>query len=381
MLSTIYNPIFKCLLIIFLIFLMACKEENIKPENPAEDPPDYIRFDHTAKVIYDGGGMNIPDYVDVGDFNNDGNLDVVLHKDNLGEIIWLLNDGEGNFSDPISLPKSYLALTDIATIDFDNDNYDDIVAIVDNSSGNSTVYLWKNESGNGFQNPTSIGSVSEYAHSITLFDYNQDNKLDITIGVQYDIPLVLLNNGSNSSWTIKSLDEGLNYSDYIAFGDLTSNSKLDLVAIGGNRLKINHTELTFNTGNSHFLSLADIDNDGAVDIIANKSYDKGIAWLQYKNGTLTENIIKSTVGADFIWALEVADFDEDGDNDIIVGYWTNNSSSFFINDGNGSFSPQNFSLSGVENDKCLVSGDINNDGKLDIIVSNAGIHRVYWYQN
>lgn len=79
-----------------------------------------------------------------------------------------------------------------------------------------------------------------------------------------------------------------------------------------------------------------------------------------------------------------ADLSNNGYQDIITSqkYWQNDKISYFINDGNGQFGPQQIISTNVLSPNAVAAGDLNNDGWTDIVaISTNGSASVLWYPN
>ena len=92
------------------------------------------------------------------------------------------------------------------------------------------------------------------------------------------------------------------------------------------------TVIATSADNPQKLSIADMDNDGDLDIISTSLDDSTLAW--YKNNgdsTFTAvDIAENVSGAD---GLKVGDMDSDGDNDIVVALSTDGIVRWFENNG------------------------------------------------
>jgi hypothetical protein len=168
------------------------------------------------------------------------------------------------------------------------------------------------------------------------------------------------------------------------------------------KLAGSHSRLDNQLGGLNLVS-ADYDNDGDTDLFVLRG-----AWLG-ESGRIRNSLLRNDgpaspgSAASFTDVTRDAglakpaypsqtaawgDFDSDGDLDLYVGNESlksvgNANSNFpnqlFINDGRGKFQ-DHAAIAGVTNDrfcKGVASGDYDNDGDLDLYVSNAGVNRLY----
>ncbi|CAK0800332.1 unnamed protein product [Prorocentrum cordatum] len=76
-----------------------------------------------------------------------------------------------------------------------------------------------------------------------------------------------------------------------------------------------------------------------------------------------------------------ADFDGDGDMDLVSASAVDNTVAWFQNDGSGHFGgPQQVTYSS-NGARIVTVGDIDADGKIDIIVASYYDHTVGWFKN
>ena len=136
---------------------------------------------------------------------------------------------------------------------------------------------------------------------------------------------------------------------------------------------------------------ADYDNDGDVDIYALRG-----AWME-RYGRIRNSLLRNDGNGIFVdvtrssgveeylptQAAVWGDFDNDGHVDLYVGNETTAAlsapSSLFSNRGDGTF-VEVAAGAGVTNDrfaKAVATGDYDNDGDLDLYVSNRGVNRLY----
>jgi dipeptidyl aminopeptidase/acylaminoacyl peptidase len=275
----------------------------------------------------------------LGDLDGDGDLDAVFAnpQKNASEV-WL-NDGNGTFIDSGQKLTQYGH--GIGLADFDSDGDLDAFISCHNFVVPSKIYF---NDGNGNLQDTGqdLGDRFISAVEVNLLNLNGDDYMDVHV-TYYDpsgLPdKVYLNDGTgNFSDSSLSLDE-----ETIVWGDLDGDGDVDYFS---KRWKVSYG-VQLNDGNGHF-------SEG---------------WQLADPET--------TVGG-----IALADFDGDGDLDALVTNGFSDSGShpshLFLNDGSGQFVDSGLSLNetmGAE----LVVGDLDNDGDLDVFVTNMDRPNEVWF--
>jgi hypothetical protein len=131
------------------------------------------------------------------------------------------------------------------------------------------------------------------------------------------------------------------------------------------------------------LEAGDIDGDGDLDLVLadwgpgnNMTNDGGRTRLWLNDGTAhfadaTDKRMPD-VKVRFSWDLELADVDNDGDLDILVSCKRCGGSSLFRNDGTGTFTDDPRGLPQYTNNYELEPMDLDGDGFLDLVTINDG---------
>jgi tetratricopeptide (TPR) repeat protein len=150
------------------------------------------------------------DAVAVGDYNNDGFLDIFVTSVNVGRNELFRNKGNGTFEPAKNSKEMFSALQhvkvyDVKFFDFDNDGYQDlIIAGESEEKDNRGVYLYHNDGKGNFEDVSRLlPDEPKSGKQITLFDYNNDGDLDVVIaGLNGGITL-LRNDGGNNNHYVK----------------------------------------------------------------------------------------------------------------------------------------------------------------------------------
>ncbi len=217
--------------------------------------------------------------VSMNDLDNDGDNDVVFGISNNNGLYWFKNeDGNGNFGSPIPIDINIQNARTQAVGDIDGDGDLDVLT---NSSGSVSVSWYENIDGQGtFGSQTPIESDGFYENFLYLYDIDVDGDLDI-----------LSEKGDLIIWR-ENLDGQGNYASFTIINDEN----------------INPSDASFN----------DIDKDGNNDILASFSTSNTITWQKNLDGTGTfgtQEIIDATLQRPR--TLHLADLDNDGDLDLL----------------------------------------------------------------
>lgn len=140
-------------------------------------------------------------------------------------------------------------------------------------------------------------------------------------------------------------------------------------------LERNYKHLPFiSTGDgAEALSIGDMNNDGNPDIVVSNRNAFTVTILLgdgLGNFPLQNSISAGSGSTPFAGKNVIADFDSDGELDIAV-INDDDELSILLNNGGGVFTPTYLSTGGsIAAD--LISGDFNQDGKIDLIITNYG---------
>lgn len=124
------------------------------------------------------------------------------------------------------------------------------------------------------------------------------------------------------------------------------------------------------------VAVADLNGDGKLDVVASESDDNEIGvFIGNGNGTLQPQVTYPlTAGADPI-SIKVADFNADGKPDLIVADYMSGSLGFLAGNGNGTFNPvQNIAVGSFPVE--FVVADLNGDGLPDLVAGSQGAQSI-----
>ena len=275
------------------------------------------------------------------DIDNDGDQDLLI-TGNTNSITatanLYLNDGNGIFmlSSDTSLEPSFGGDFDFGDIDGDNDL--DLIMTGKNSLGELFVKLYSNNGSGIYSLISGTSFLPVWLSSVEFIDVDNDNDLDLLICgediANTSIASLYLNNGSGSfSIAPDTPFTGSNFGD-IAFGDTDNDGDQDILITGSNSNGQNIAEFYINNGSSfsllpntpftgtslHSSSFADFNNDGQLDLLHIGNSNNGLIGHIYEN-TGSNNFIlvdSITIAGSYNGSNIVSDFNGDNKLDIIT---------------------------------------------------------------
>jgi hypothetical protein len=265
--------------------------------------------------------------------------------------------------------------------DYDNDGYDDLYV---------TYYgknrLYHNQRNGTFKEVAEqadvAGNGKDWGTGCAFVDYDRDGKLDLMVAnyVQFDLATIPKpGQGIMCIWKgtpVMCGPRGLPYTTNILYHNLGHGKFEDASKTSGIEKTYGHYCFSVST--------LDYNNDGWLDIYIACDSTPSILYRNNKDGTFTD------VGADAAIAFNedgreqagmgstVGDYNGDGLEDVFKTNFSDDTSSLYRNNGDGTFTPSIFEAGLGFNTQYLGWGtmfvDVDNDGRPDIFLVNGHVY-------
>lgn len=333
------------------------------------------------------------------DYNKDGKQDIYLCG-NIYSANQLLiksglyrNDGTGGFSGvKANLPELYMAAQDWKDIDKDGD--DDLLISGEDARAKLLAGIYLNHGKGSFQKLSSTLSPVRNG-SVRWGDYDADGDQDILLCGESKngrlVTAVYRNNGNNSFSETDTPLAPVHHGQAI-WADIDNDKDLDILLSGIGNEHRGITKLYRNDGGSGFIETgfpaegmkhtsvasADFNNDGWTDLIlSGETSDNETTCIIYRNdgkGSFTR--LATNIPGTISGNIDLADFDRDGDTDLVISGETPEGSvtKIFSNKGNMRFEDIYAGLPGISLGGAYW-GDPDGDGLMDIFL--AGLDNCY----
>ena len=281
----------------------------------------------------DGTGASVV----FGDVDNDGALDllVVGSDGSIPTATLYLNDGAGNFS-PAGVGIEGVTNSSADMGDVDNDGDLDLVLTGMTSDNLRTTMLYTNQGGGDFiQSDVQLRGVS--AGTSTFGDVDNDGDLDLLVtgrSVEDSYSTTLYKNDGSGNFTVAETDLPAVARGSADFGDVDADGDLDLVLTGEREEQAGSAMLFENDGTGTFTptrelpagvalgssTFGDFDGDGATDLVlTGRDGTSTPTTLLYRNaGEGSFSLHTDSLTAVEYSTSEWGDLDGDGTLDLVV---------------------------------------------------------------
>ena len=320
--------------------------------------PDIVAF-RTAQAAYflnDGTGnfgpentlitdVNRPSYLQTGDIDGDGDLDILLAAGEVGShgrLSWLQNDGALNFTQIDIIPKATLIVKPYACHLADLDGDGDLDAAV-TARDNDDVFIAYNQGAGNFSAAQSVNATFDGPVGIDSHDFDGDGAREIFV---------------SNYWP--STGPRVVYLDRQNNGTYVRNT----IGMPG-------------YANPTVLDFADVDFDGDQDLVTQFTNGKRVVWSQ--NNTVTSQINShQDIWGDSGFAGGVLNsflVHQTGTTNELY-FFTSLHNCYRVTGTPGNFSSPELlfdeggnSFSGLL--RRAAFGDVNNDGAIDVVYANS----------
>ncbi|CAF1344331.1 unnamed protein product [Rotaria sordida] len=338
-------------------------------------------------TTYSNDNNQRPMAIIVNDFNNDNYIDIATVFSLTDNLAVLLGYGNASFGPMITYSTGidstpYM----LAANDFNNDGQMDIV-VANYGTNNLGILIGYNNGSFATMTTYSTGFQSNPFY-VAVGDFNNDNRTDI----------ISVNWGSNSIGIFLGYGNGnfavmITYSTgdssnpcAAAVGDINHDDQLDIVVVNYGTSTIGiflgygngnfQNQVTYSTGYQSWptsVVIGDFDNDNQSDIgVANFNINNVGIFLGYGNGSFSNVVPYSTGDNSSPQCAVVGDFNNDKILDIAVTNYGTSGIAILFGFGDGSFLLGTGYSTGMGSvPSSLAAADFNNDTRLDIAVAGT----------
>jgi len=263
----------------------------------------------------------------------------------------------------------------VASGDIDNDGYPDLYVM--NYGSN---VLWRNLGNGRFEDITDKAGVDDarWSVSASFVDIDRDGLLDLYVAnyLKHDITKHKICRMSKRVIDYCGPSYNAGETDRL-FRNLGNGRFEDISGKSG---------IEKHSGGALGVIAADFNDDDWVDLYIANDGVSNLLWINQHDGTFVDEALLGGVAvnrdgmAEGSMGVDAQDYDGDGDNDIFITHFDQETNTLYVNDGSGWFEDESVA-SGLGNPSFQHTGfgaawlDLDNDGWLDLYTVNGAVKK------
>ncbi len=322
--------------------------------------------------------VDYPKSLHAADINSDGDLDLFSASYYDNKIAWYENDGSGNFGVQ-QIITSYMDYpSNVTTADIDGDGDLDVLASSSDSFDYKVVWYENTDGQGNFSYEKSI--ANKPSRSVKTGDFDGDGDIDVIFGDPSNRRLYLCenHNGIGTSWIRHTIDNTTR-PFFVRVADINNDGHLDILSSD-----LHNIYWYENNGSGYFgakitiqsdkynrsIETGDINNDGFPEVISALTHEGEVSISVNDNGNFSQSFVINPPSS-FAMFNKAVDMDGDGDIDIVGALSHKNLLYYYQNGGQNDFTPISIDTSEIKGFEDMKLVDINNDGYIDIIIADG----------
>ncbi len=356
---------------------------------------------------YKSGGQNA-NAIAVGDVNLDGKPDLLVANGSADrtELVVgvLLGNGDGTFQAAQSYSAGGYGASSISVADVNGDGSPDLLVATCSSNciAGAVAVLFGNGDGT-FKAPVIYNSGGQQASFVIVADVDRDGRPDVLVANICDTACdhgsvaVLRGNGDGTFQPAITYASGGYAPVSIAMGDSNADGNPDLLLLNqcidadncADGSPISNLAVLLGNGDGSFrdavavslaglftsMAVADVNEDGKLDVLVG-DYSSVAVLLGSGDGTFHSGGTYNS-GGEIAESIAVGDVNGDAIPDLLVGsrcvigYCSHGVVGVLVGTGGGTFGPPKVYGSNGDHTMSIALGDVNQDGRPDLLVANT----------
>lgn len=368
-------PRFSTLIFLYVVFLTTACQSADAPKSEA------THIEYSDAIVLEQEPHRSAN-AEIADFDGDGLNDIVLAigRHWPGPNLLLIGNGQGGFTRVDSLSNPQDRSYSLSAADMDGDG--DLDLVVSNDRPDPT-YVLLNDGAGGFNERIDFGDGDWPTRNGTVADVNNDGRPDVMVANRgegevghnfvclndgtevFRLSCERVSSGSTTTISVADVNRDGNPDLIIPFRDLGQSNVLlgDGTGAFGQQIPFGPNDASYRAA-----AAVDLNADGLLDLVSiDDRRRKTVAFFQLPDGGFGEET-RIDDGESVPYALDIADLDGNGRDDVLVGY-RDAPDRLFFSEGLGLRSVSIGDSLGATYGFGV--GDVNHDGVPDIAVARS----------